>query len=53
MIPIGENPYWCKCGAVRLAIFLNICYSYLTATRIESMENMEIIDIYTPTYGTG
>jgi hypothetical protein len=28
-------------------------YSSLTATRMEGMENMENIDIFTPTYGTG
>jgi hypothetical protein len=33
-------------------IFLDIYYSYLTATRIEDMENMGNIDIFTPIYGT-
>jgi hypothetical protein len=28
-------------------------YCYLTATRIEDMENMGNIDIFTPIYGTG
>jgi hypothetical protein len=32
--------------------FIDFYYSYLTAIGIEGMENVEYMDIYTPTCGT-
>jgi hypothetical protein len=39
--PAGVSPYWCKSVAIRLVRFLDINYSYLTATRMEDMEKIK------------